>query len=126
MHGATTCGIGVPGGNEGSGEGQAGRIATEGDSPNRSTCPVVGSVPSAGDWPTTGVGAWPARRHVLPSHTQVSAYAVGAFAAHGGDGCATPGVALGPPAAMLPEHTAGGESWTGRPPTSTTSWAFGS
>ena len=126
MHGIAICGIGVPGGNEGAGDGHAGYIPTPGEVPSRSTCPVVGSVPRAGDSPSNGAGAWLTRRHVLPFHTQVSANVVGTVAGHATGERTTPGVALGPPAVMLPEHTVGGVTLTERPPTSTRSCAFGS
>ena len=126
IHGIATCGIGVPGGNDGAGTGHAGLITAASDSPTMSTCPVVGSVPRAGVSPSSVVGDVPAGRHVVPFHTHVSANSVGGLALHATGGRATPGVALGPPAVMLPEHTVGGEYETARPPTSTTSCAFGS
>lgn len=82
IHGIATCGIGVPGGNDGAGDGHAGLIPTGRDSPSRSTWPVVGSVPSAGVSPSSTVGAVPAGRHVLPSHTHVSENTLGGFALH--------------------------------------------
>lgn len=108
IHGIATCGIGVPGGNDGAGTGHAGLIKAGGDSPNMSTCPVVGSVPRAGDAPKNTGGAEPARCHVLPSQTHVSENPLGG-ASQAAGGRATPGVALGPPAEMLPEHTVGDE-----------------
>lgn len=126
IHGIATCGIGKPGGNDGAGDGHAGFIPTGCVSPTISTCPVVGSVPRAGVSPSSVVGDVPAGRHVLPFHTHVSANSVGGFALHATGGRAMPGVALGPPAVMLPEQTVGGEYETARPPTSTTSCAFGS
>ena len=125
MHGIATWGIGVPGGNEGAGEGHAGFIPTPGAVPSMSTCPLVGSVPRAGDWTGSSVGVGPPGRHVLPSHSQVSENTLGWLTLHAVDGRPTPGVALGPPAAMPPEHTVG-PSLTERPPTSITSCAFGS
>lgn len=126
MHGIATCGIGVPGGNDGAGTGHAGLIEAGGDSPSMSTCLDVGSVPRAGGAPSSTVGAAPARRHVFPFHTHVSENTFGGLAWQAAGGRATPGVALGPPAVTLPEHTVGGESWPECPPTSTTSCAFGS